>query len=353
MTKQLSFQRYYVLDTYRFLAAFFVMIYHYDRWFELKLTSYSPLIDHFGHYVTFFFILSGFVIGVNYSDKINNFKSYFSFLKKRFARLYPLHLLTLLLIAGFGILAIRLGYDVRKPEYFDLRYIPQNLLMIHAWGTTPHRTFNGQSWSISAEWFLYIVFPALSYLCFKFRFSYIAIFLLLYIIFLQLFFLSIGQGYWAYATYNFSNFSAVPAFFIGIYMSTKIELFCKRYSYGFLPSYFFFILAIVFMHFYSVFEIILALFSLSILFAAAAEKNGHTSFLQSRWLVALGDASYGIYMLHYGVSFFLIALMMTFKIFAAPYTYAGFALSVFVSIGAALLSYRYFEMPARRWISNL
>jgi len=34
--------------------------------------------------------------------------------------------------------------------------------MLHAWGTTDVVGWNGPSWSISAEWFAYLMFPAIS-----------------------------------------------------------------------------------------------------------------------------------------------------------------------------------------------
>ena len=49
--------------------------------------------------VDFFFVLSGFVISLNYFYKLNDFNIFFDFIKKRFLRLYPLHFLKIVCLA--------------------------------------------------------------------------------------------------------------------------------------------------------------------------------------------------------------------------------------------------------------
>ena len=106
-------------------------------------------------------------------------------------------------------------------------------------------------------------------------------------------------------------------------------------------------------HFISLFEVSLLLFILSLILAASAEKNGQKSFLQHRWLVRLGDASYGLYMYQYGVCLFFLAVLAFFGLKDHSWMVAASLLSFFVCVVVSLLSFRYFEMPARRWISNL
>ena len=114
------------LETYRAFAALMIAAIHFDL--------NSPLVDHKlanGHFVQFFFTLSGFVIFYNYSDKIKNFENFFTFVKKRFFRLYPLHLFFLivfLLIELFKfILTKYYGLDINS-EIFEKWYIPGRFL---------------------------------------------------------------------------------------------------------------------------------------------------------------------------------------------------------------------------------
>ena len=65
--------------------------------------------------VDFFFVLSGFVISLNYFNKINSKNDLINFQKKRFLRLYPLHILTLFIFILIEFIKIFVN------EYTDLR----------------------------------------------------------------------------------------------------------------------------------------------------------------------------------------------------------------------------------------
>jgi peptidoglycan/LPS O-acetylase OafA/YrhL len=73
---------------------------------------------------------------------------------KRFARLYPLHALTL--VVSLGVLVVR-GGSVDGP------LLVQNALLVHNVGLPPNRwAFNFPSWSISVEWCCALAFFALA-----------------------------------------------------------------------------------------------------------------------------------------------------------------------------------------------
>ena len=79
-------------ETYRGFAALMIAAVHFN--------VNSPLSTHSlanGLFVHFFFTLSGFVMYLNYHNKLIDFSSVKNFLKKRFFRLYPLHLLFLII----------------------------------------------------------------------------------------------------------------------------------------------------------------------------------------------------------------------------------------------------------------
>ena len=77
------------LDGLRGICSLMVVIYHYSEDF-LPDYLYNFFIIRESHtFVDFFFVLSGFVIAHNYHS-LNNFKDLWTYLKKRFIRLYPL-----------------------------------------------------------------------------------------------------------------------------------------------------------------------------------------------------------------------------------------------------------------------
>src|SRR5258708_21739589 len=112
----------------------------------------------FGLLVDMFFILSGFVISSSYPAKSTGTQSYFRFMIRRVARIYPLHVLTLFLFVGLTLLGIADSTLTSTGNLSDFFY---NLFLVQAWGVTDHLSFNSPAWSISAELFCYILFPVL------------------------------------------------------------------------------------------------------------------------------------------------------------------------------------------------
>ena len=100
------------LESLRGIAAVMVAVSHF------RIDSFIYQNQFIGNsylWVDFFFVLSGFVIALNYQYKIKNFQSLFAFQAKRFIRLYPLHLI--LLFMFFNDLCFVL-YHFRYSELF-------------------------------------------------------------------------------------------------------------------------------------------------------------------------------------------------------------------------------------------
>lgn len=118
-----------------------------------------------GRQVDIFFVLSGFILTLIYNrwfdDGISR-QSYFKFLRKRLARIYPLQAFMLILITGFVLTAYFSHAQVTNGlQRFDFPSLPQNFLLIHAWGFDGKEggTWNPPSWSISIEFLAYLLFP--------------------------------------------------------------------------------------------------------------------------------------------------------------------------------------------------
>jgi len=153
-------KRFFVLDSFRGIAAISVVIFH------MHVTNSIGELSFFrssGLFVDFFFILSGFVIAHSY-NKIINFKE---FLIKRTFRLYPLHIFMFLV---FFILELakkyahEIGYSFNKIPFSgttSLTEIIPNLLFLQSW--SPYfetLSWNAPSWSLSIEYYTYILFSA-------------------------------------------------------------------------------------------------------------------------------------------------------------------------------------------------
>ena len=188
-----------IFDCWRFAAAILVMLYHF-LYFAPGAAAYTetgflhrllPLLD-------MFFMMSGFVIMGRYHDRVASLSDYAGFLRRRIARLYPLHLVTLgffvcvALIGSAGFVSLT---DTPRWNYADL---PLQLLGIHAWGTTDALSFNYPSWSVSAEIFCYLLFPLVPFLVRRTGASGLALVLLLYVALLEVLSLKgvFPSGHW-------------------------------------------------------------------------------------------------------------------------------------------------------------
>ncbi|MEM7478835.1 MAG: acyltransferase [Planctomycetota bacterium] len=145
------------LTSLRFFAAFFVYAFHVRAFVYPEIDELTGFISYGYIWVDFFFLLSGFVLAYNYSQRLSS-KSLLKFFVARIARIYPVHIVTLLLSVLLFVFAFFLGISY-KSESADLATIPAQLMLVHAWGFFDHKSLNEPSWSISAEWFAYLFFP--------------------------------------------------------------------------------------------------------------------------------------------------------------------------------------------------
>ena len=155
------------LTTLRFLAALWVVL--FAAWPHLAV-GFTPNVVAKGYLgVETFFILSGFILSHVYLEAAGEKRfSYGGFLWARLARVYPLHLATL-----FGMIALGLGATVAgipvSDSLLDWRSLFAHLTLTQAWGLAPSAAFNHPSWSISAEWFAYLSFPAFAFVAWRMR----------------------------------------------------------------------------------------------------------------------------------------------------------------------------------------
>jgi peptidoglycan/LPS O-acetylase OafA/YrhL len=152
------------LTSLRFFAAMWVVLYHY--WPNLGVSP--PAVVEKGYLgVELFFTLSGFILSHVYLDSFERggFR-YGAFLWARLARIYPLHLATLAGVGAMAAGAAAIGHDV-DANVLSWAALPANLLLVQAWGLAPVAGWNHPSWSISAEWFAYLSFPAFAWAALK------------------------------------------------------------------------------------------------------------------------------------------------------------------------------------------
>ncbi len=156
------------LTAIRACLAGWVFIYHVDLQvqFSHSLGPAGTLIRHGYLGVDGFFILSGLILARVHPEFANAtlpsaFAMSWRFWGRRLARIYPVHLAVLMLLAGVIAIGTAGGLTARDPLRFGSGALVQNLLLIQAWGLSNHWAWNYPSWSISTEWAGYLLFPAL------------------------------------------------------------------------------------------------------------------------------------------------------------------------------------------------
>ncbi len=147
-----------VFDCWRFAAALLVMAYHFLYWAPVGSQAGTDFLFRLLPLLDSFFMISGFFIMSRYGERLKSFADYRDFFRRRVARLYPLHFAATMFFAVIAVGAFLAGakhYDWA----LELSNLPQNLLAIHALGTTHVLALNYVSWSVSAEFFSYALFP--------------------------------------------------------------------------------------------------------------------------------------------------------------------------------------------------
>ena len=133
----------------RFFAAWMVVVHHFANFATIPFVTRYQGFGATG--VTFFFVLSGFVLTWSFVPGDTPARFYW----RRFARIWPLHAVTTLL-------ALPVFYSMLDVPY-DWTAISLSFLLLHAWSPSASVYFAGNpaSWSLSCEVFFYALHPFL------------------------------------------------------------------------------------------------------------------------------------------------------------------------------------------------
>jgi peptidoglycan/LPS O-acetylase OafA/YrhL len=134
----------------RTLLAVNIMLFHFT---PPHMTYLYPLIDNSYVFVGFFFLLSGYVLAYNYADRPGRLVKR-DFWRARFARLYPIYLLSLVLF--FGMLGAE--WHARSHGQFFEGVILTPLLL-QGWSPALATFWNTVAWTLSCEAAFYLAFP--------------------------------------------------------------------------------------------------------------------------------------------------------------------------------------------------
>ena len=143
----------------RFFAAMYVVLFHYTYAASFPFPDSIARVTQYGYVsVSLFFVLSGFVLAYTYLDPQNGFPiNLKGFYIARFARIYPIYLLALIVsLPAFMSRAIELGM-IRSVFTGAM-----TVSLIQAWTPWTATIWNTPLWAVSVEVFCYLLFPFLA-----------------------------------------------------------------------------------------------------------------------------------------------------------------------------------------------
>ena len=341
----------YGIEILRFISALAILIWHYQHFYFLGdqelVTQNQPfytffkLFYNYGYQgVNFFWCISGFIFFWKYSDRIKIISAY-QFFKVRFARLYPLHFVTLILIV-----ILQYFYFVEMKEVFlnhknDLYHFILQIFMASYWGFEDGHSFNSAIWSISIEILVYIFF----YILLKtFGAS----------IYTNLFIISICiilKFIYEYNAHAF--FDCCLFFFIGGFIALKIKI-IKKFKFVKIVSIMIILLSYMLAKKYQIFYLnnstylfqLLIYPLLLVIFLDIRFKNKNLKKIFN----ILGNLTYSSYLLHLPFQI-LICLFFIKTGKTIPVEESQFFLSYIMGVlFISYLSFKYFENPVRNYL---
>jgi peptidoglycan/LPS O-acetylase OafA/YrhL len=370
------------LDSWRGVAACLVALFHLDAYSHLHDV---PFLRNSWLFVDFFFVLSGFVIAANYQQRLLDGFGMGRFLFLRLGRLYPLHFAMLALFVAVELLKV-LRRAVVPAAVWSLNPVapfstpPEapgtilaHLLLLQSLHLFDFLSWNVPSWSISTEFYTYVVFAAC--LAVLRRRAWIALVLAL----------TAGPALIAILSernlatvYDWGMIRCVYGFAAGV---TAWNVYSKRNAWverrlsGSVAELCVLALVVAFVSLAGTTVLSLAapyLFALAVL-VFAQERGAASSVLRLPPLVFLGTLSYSIYMTHAFIerSWRDVALAVERHWHVGVFThrnidgqdtlffgvqswqgdiaYVGYLAMV---IAMSYFTYRWIEKPGREWVRN-
>ncbi|HEX4852006.1 MAG TPA: acyltransferase, partial [Puia sp.] len=375
------------LTPLRGIAALLVVFFHADLMLlngQLFLLKYpnSHLVEKLYLMVDFFFVLSGFIMFHVYTkwfkENVQG-SSFRQFAIARFARVYPLHFFTLVYVVIAWSIFIQSGIDggAFLDSFNTWVSIPTNILLIQSMNLHDWFTWNSASWSISAEWWMYMLFPFLVRPFLKLNsIGRIAVFIaciggyLLIMFYLQQFVklperLSFIKSPTPPTTidvgYQFGFVRCVCGFVMGMVAYLLYKDGIGRNFFG--KGWTIVILALVMLlcfHFGIWDAISVCLFPCIILCAAYGSAKIN-AVCTSKPMQRIGDWSFSIYLVHQPI-IFTYGYILIYKngkteqnwIPSVSVFWSWIICILFIALTLVLSSftYKYIEVPARKWINK-
>lgn len=346
------------LTSLRFLLALGVVLFHYQLQWPWDTMAVTGLVNRARLGVDVFFILSGFVLTHAYRHELAaGAFSFRRFMLARFARIYPGHLAVLAFVIAMVAAASLVGADFDRKLYNPAGLVA-SVLLVQAWfpAGVVVAEWNGPSWSLSAEWFAYLAFPAFAWVGLKLRRQPIVLLALALAMFLvlDLAYQALYRDVVVHAEANLGILRIAPEFLIGVALYRLGERIEVRAMAASLLAAACFTLLLLLMHFKADDRVIAISAGPLILSLALLSKAGVDGALSKPWMLAAGEASFALYILHFPLLIAWKGVNASLTDRASSYIFAAWEVPCLLALTlAASFALHYgWEAPARRILRN-
>jgi len=353
------------LDGCRGLLALVVAIFH-TAW--ASRVNGLPFLENGTVMLDLFFVFSGFLMFTLYRSRLSTGEQAKKFLWRRFARLYPVHLVMTLVLVAYACLRIyadSIGISSLEPGEI-LPFQPSNLFLMQAMGLHDSLSFNAPAWTISVEFYAYFTFAAmLIWFAPKKTGHFIALAAMICVIYAGLSRIKPDMN----ITYDFSFWRCLAGFYTGVLGS---EIYRRIKASGFydtpsarphhhlleISAMLGYILFVIYMPGKQ--QFLVGPFALFFVVIFAFDKGLISKMLMAKPCLFLAKISYSIYMVHliYAFAMEIIAAQFLSRYFGERWHDIGFNGDLYLIpylilvIFSGYILQRYVEEPGARKLGN-
>lgn len=186
-------------------ACIIAFFFHYKYFDSTEIPLRMPGIGLLGEYgylmVELFFLISGFVIALQYKARIFNEQIVFKeFIKRRILHVWPLMAITLIVFTGLQTMYFCMLGEVFVSDGLDLNHFIYNLCLIQTGWIEDAISLNGPAWCISVEMLCYVIYYWCAYCSRKHKNSYIGLCIAFVLLGLSLNIWKVSLPFAAYST---------------------------------------------------------------------------------------------------------------------------------------------------------
>ena len=341
---------YLAVDLLRGFAALSVIVWHYqclyagtpggpilfgNRNEQPLYWLLRPFYEYGAGAVQMFWAISGFVFAAAYVNHRQTAKHFFV---ARLARLYPLHLVTLLAVLAIQTFSLRAFGHIQIGGIDDLYHFALNIVFASAWGFEKGFSYNNPVWSVSVEVVIYFAFFLAIPIVARLRFIAPAA---LTVLFHQLQIRAVPGAFWQCGYFFFGGvflFSVVDRLGkLGLVLGIAIVALWLHKGYGVIDATLWYAFPL--------------LFAGILVCAASIDKFSIVRPITEK-LKWIGDSTYSTYLLHFPLMMVILCVFDATRVNRLAFIgQARFFVPYIVGLfGMARLSYLYFEVPTGRAI---